>query len=83
VLLRYFSHLLELGNLHLLLTLLCLREVIETHNLLPVVLYQVAWLLRGHAGVSEATPVPEVGSGAGSYQYLLLEGNVVDARRLF
>jgi len=83
VLLGYFSHLLELGNLHLLLTLLCLREVIETHNLLSIVLYQVAWLLRGHPGVSEATPVAEVGRGAGSHQHLLLERDVVDARRLF
>ena len=83
MLLGYFSHLLELGNLHLLLTLLCLCEVIKTHNLLSVILYQVAWLLRGHPGVSEATPVAEVGRGAGSYQNLLLEGDVVDAWRLF
>ena len=82
MLLGYFSHLLELGNLNLLLTLLCLCEVIETHNLLPVVLYQVAWLLRSHAGVSEATPVAQVRRGARSHQHLLLEGDVVDAWRL-
>jgi hypothetical protein len=83
VLLGYFSHLLELGNLHLLLTLLCLGEVIETHNLLPVILYEVSWLLRGHPSVRETATIAQVGCGARSHQDLLLIRDVVDARRLF
>ena len=82
MLLGYFSHLLELSNLHLLLTLLCLSEVIKTDNLLPVVLHQVAWLLRGHPGVGHTT-VALVGRGTWRNYHLLRNTNVVDARRLF
>lgn len=80
------SHLLKLSNLYLLLTLLLrIRKIIETYNLLSIILHKrvvlATLLLRRHPCLSEAG-VAKVGSGAGGYHDLLLEANVVYARRL-